>query len=178
MLFILQWKQPEKFVGSQKILNWINWETIQKLKRFGRIKTCFMVSFFELDLPLDVMVISQYCRVDTQRGVTQQIVLLKMKQLSINYSSNDNTCISVPFNCVYLWQSDQNYFELSKSMHEYVMFTSTRWQFSKILPQRDYFSAKFKAGMLGLKCWDGSSEVLARAKDVFIRNILDFQFWT
>ena len=54
-----------------------------------------MVSFFELDLPLDVMVISQYCRVDTQRGVIQQIVLLKMKQLSINYSSNDKTCISV-----------------------------------------------------------------------------------
>lgn len=39
-----------------------------------------MVSFFELDLPLDVMVISQYCRVDTQRGVIQQIVLLKMIQ--------------------------------------------------------------------------------------------------
>ena len=64
--------------------------------------TFFMVSFFELDLPLDVMVISQYCRVDTQRGVTQQIVLLKMKQLSINYSSNDETCISVRFNSVYL----------------------------------------------------------------------------
>ena len=61
-----------------------------------------MVSFFELDLPLDVMVISQYCRVDTQRGVTHQIVLLKMKQLSINYSSNDETCISVRFKCVYL----------------------------------------------------------------------------
>lgn len=61
-----------------------------------------MVSFFELDLPLDVMVISQYCRVDTQRGVTQQIVLLKMKQLSINYSSNDKTGISVRCKCVYL----------------------------------------------------------------------------
>ena len=61
-----------------------------------------MVSFFELDLTLDVMVISQYCRVDTQRGVTQQIVLLKMKQLSIKYSSNDEKCISVRFNCAYL----------------------------------------------------------------------------
>ena len=102
-----------------------------------------MVSFFELDLPLDVMVISQYCRVDTQRGVTQQIVLLKMKQLSINYSSNDKTCISVKFKCVYLWQSNYNDLDLSNLFREYVMFTSTRWQFSKILPQRDYFSAKF-----------------------------------
>ena len=61
-----------------------------------------MVSFFELDLPLDVMVISQYCRVDTQRGVTQQIVLLKMKQLSINYISNGETRISERFKRVYL----------------------------------------------------------------------------
>ena len=65
-----------------------------------------MVSFFELDLPLDVMVISQYCRVDTQRGVTQQIVLLKLKQLSISYNSNDEKCISVRFKCVHLLQSD------------------------------------------------------------------------
>ena len=64
-----------------------------------------MVSFFELDLTLDVMVISQYCRVDTQRGVTQQIVLLKMEQLSINYSSNDEVGISVRLNGVYLGQS-------------------------------------------------------------------------
>ena len=59
-----------------------------------------MVSFFELDLPLDVMVISQYCRVDTQRGVTQQIVLLKMKQLPINYNSNDEIFISVGFSYI------------------------------------------------------------------------------
>ena len=60
-----------------------------------------MVSFLGIEVAVDVMVISQHCRVDTQRGVTQQIVLLKLKQLSIDYSSNDKTCISVKFKCVY-----------------------------------------------------------------------------